>query len=359
MIGNVIQSAYLDIKDYPIAAALSFIMMALIVAPVAIYIKFAGSESLMGDEAEVVTAVRPQLATRTRRDDLRDPRRALHAAADLGDRAFSFNRPGRQVQLHLAGLHVRPLEQRFRHPGSEHAMMTSLELAALATIFSTILGTMIALALVRHQFRGRRMANLLIVIPMTSPEVVIGAALLSMFVYAQVTTGFATLLIAHVMFSISFVVVVVRSRLIGFDRRLEEAARDLGADTLTTFRTVTLPLIAPGLAAAALLAFALSLDDFVISNFNSGTTVTFPLYIFGAAQRGIPVAGQRARNDALPGHDRGDGLRGRPAAPRREARGDPTRSGGRGRNIRRSHGGSRRRLRDRRPSRPGAPLLGG
>ena len=148
---------------------------------------------------------------------------------------------------------------------------------------------MIALALVRYEFKGRRMANLLIVIPMTSPEVVIGAALLSMFVYAQISTGFVTLVIAHVMFCISFVVVVVRSRLIGFDRRLEEAARDLGADPRTTFRTVTLPLISPGLVAAGGLAFALSIDDFVISNFNSGTTVTFPLYIYGAAQRGIPV----------------------------------------------------------------------
>ena len=167
--------------------------------------------------------------------------------------------------------------------------MTSIELAALSTVISTILGTMIAMALVRYEFRGRKATNLLIVIPITSPEVVIGAALLSLFVYAQVATGFVTLLIAHVMFSISFVVIVVRSRLIGFDRRLEEAARDLGADAWTTFRTVTLPLIAPGLGAAAFLSFALSLDDFVISNFNSGTTVTFPLYIFGAAQRGIPV----------------------------------------------------------------------
>ena len=121
-------------------------------------------------------------------------------------------------------------------------MLTSLELAAVTTVVATILGTMIALALVRHEFRGRRAANLLIVIPMTSPEVVIGAALLSMFVYFQVSTGFLTLAIAHIMFSISFVVVVVRSRLIGFDRRLEEAARDLGATPATTFRTVTLPL---------------------------------------------------------------------------------------------------------------------
>jgi spermidine/putrescine transport system permease protein len=168
-------------------------------------------------------------------------------------------------------------------------MVTSLQLAALATLVSTILGTMIAIALVRHEFFGRGPANFLIVIPMATPEVVIGAALLSLFVTNNVSLGFGTLLIAHVMFSISFVVIVVRSRLIGFDRRLEEAARDLGATPMTTFRTITLPLLMPGLVGAALLAFALSIDDFVISNFTSGTTVTFPLYIFGAAQRGIPV----------------------------------------------------------------------
>jgi spermidine/putrescine transport system permease protein len=130
---------------------------------------------------------------------------------------------------------------------------------------------------------------LLIVLPMATPEIVIGAALLSMFVVYGLALGFTTLLIAHVMFSISFVVVVVRSRLIGFDRSLEEAAADLGASPLTTFRTVTLPLLAPGVMAAGLLAFALSIDDFVISNFNSGTTVTFPLYVYGAALRGIPI----------------------------------------------------------------------
>ena len=154
---------------------------------------------------------------------------------------------------------------------------------------ATILGTLIAMALVRHQFFGRSAANFLIVIPMATPEVVIGAALLSMFLIYGISLGFTTLLIAHVMFSISFVVVVVRSRLIGFDRSLEEAARDLGANSFQTFRLITLPLLMPGIVGAALLAFALSIDDFVISNFNSGDTVTFPLFIFGASQRGIPV----------------------------------------------------------------------
>jgi spermidine/putrescine transport system permease protein len=169
------------------------------------------------------------------------------------------------------------------------ALRTSLELAALSTLISTAIGTLVALALVRYRFFGRRATNLLIVLPLATPEIVIGAALLSMFIIYTIALGFTTLLIAHIMFSISFVVVVVRSRLIGFDRSLEEAARDLGATPVQTFRYVTLPLIAPGVMAAALLAFALSIDDFVISNFNSGTTVTFPLYVFGVAQRGIPV----------------------------------------------------------------------
>ena len=169
------------------------------------------------------------------------------------------------------------------------SLLTSLKLAALATLAATAIGTAMALALVRYQFRGRKAANLLIILPMASPEIVIGAALLSMFIVYSLPLGFTTLLIAHIMFSISFVVVVVRSRLIGFDRSLEEAARDLGAGPWTTFRKITLPLIMPGVAAAGLLAFALSIDDFVISNFNSGSTVTFPLYVYGVALRGIPV----------------------------------------------------------------------
>ena len=177
----------------------------------------------------------------------------------------------------------------FSLPELNEALMTSIRLAAFSTVIATAIGTMMAIALVRHTFRGRRVANLLIVIPMATPEVVIGASLLSMFIFYSFALGFTTLLIAHVMFSISFVVVVVRSRLIGFDRNLEEAAADLGATPFATFRTVTLPLLMPAIVAAGLLAFALSIDDFVISNFNSGTTVTFPLYVYGVSLRGIPV----------------------------------------------------------------------
>jgi spermidine/putrescine transport system permease protein len=203
---------------------------------------------------------------------------------------FSFNDPQGRYNYTWVGFTFSHWADAFSRPELNEALLTSLKLAVLATVISTIVGTMMALALVRHQFFGRRLANFLIVIPMATPEVVMGAALLSFFlILGTPTLGFQTLLIAHVMFCIGFVVVVVRSRLIGFDRNLEEAAKDLGASPFQTFRLVTLPLIMPGIFGGAMLAFALSIDDFVISNFNSGTTVTFPLYIFGAAQRGIPV----------------------------------------------------------------------
>jgi spermidine/putrescine transport system permease protein len=203
---------------------------------------------------------------------------------------FSFNDPAGRYNFTWVGFTLKHWGNAFGLPDLNSALLTSLKLAALATLISTAIGTVMALGLVRYEFFGRRSANFLIVIPMATPEVVMGAALLSFFLIVNAfNLGFQTLLIAHVMFCISFVVVVVRSRLIGFDRNLEEAAQDLGATPLQTFRLVTLPLIMPGILGAAMLAFALSIDDFVISNFNSGTTVTFPLYIYGAAQRGIPV----------------------------------------------------------------------
>ncbi len=203
---------------------------------------------------------------------------------------FSFDQTsGGRLDYTWSGFTLDYWTDAFADEAVNDAMITSLQLAALSTLVATAIGTLMALALVRHRFRGRGVSNLLIVLPMATPEIVIGAALLSMFLIYGLQLGFTTLFIAHVMFSISFVVVVVRSRLIGFDRSLEEAAADLGAPPLTTFRTITLPLLAPGIVAAALLAFALSIDDFVISNFNSGTTETFPLYIFGVSLRGIPV----------------------------------------------------------------------
>jgi spermidine/putrescine transport system permease protein len=205
--------------------------------------------------------------------------------------AFTFSEaPRDRLDFSIAGgFTLEYWQHAFAVPELNDAMLLSLKLAGLATLISTAIGTLMALALVRHRFFGRRATNLLIILPMATPEIVIGAALLSMFIVYGVALGFTTLLIAHVMFSISFVVVVVRSRLIGFDRSIEDAAADLGANPIQTFRYVTLPLIAPAVMAAGLLAFALSIDDFVISNFNSGTTETFPLWIYGVALRGIPV----------------------------------------------------------------------
>lgn len=173
-------------------------------------------------------------------------------------------------------------------PGLFDALLLSLRLALLSALGATLLGTLIALALVRYRFRGRSTTNLLLFLPMATPEVVMGSSILALFLAIRFSLGFNTLLIAHILFNISYVVVTVKARLQGFDRHLEEAAMDLYANEWETFRRVTLPMIMPGVFAAFLLAFALSFDDFIISNFNSGQTVTFPLYIFGAAQRGIP-----------------------------------------------------------------------
>ena len=174
-------------------------------------------------------------------------------------------------------------------PGVCDSFMISVRIGIISTIFATILGTMISFALVRYRFRGRATTNLLIFLPMTTPEVVMGASLLALFLNLRFPLGETTIIIAHIMFTISFVVVTVKARLQGMDPRLEEAARDLYASPRATFRYVTFPLVAPGIAGAALLGFSLSFDDFIISFFNAGTVVTFPIYIWGAAQRGIPV----------------------------------------------------------------------
>lgn len=172
--------------------------------------------------------------------------------------------------------------------GLRESVVVSLQIGLLATVVATALGTLIALAIVRHRFRGRGSANLLVFLPMSTPEIVLGASLLALFVSVGVARDITTITIAHIMFNISFVVVTVRARLAGFDRALEEAAMDLGADELTTFRKVTFPLIFPGILAAGLLAFALSIDDFVITQFTAGQTTTFPLWVYGASRIGVP-----------------------------------------------------------------------
>ena len=202
---------------------------------------------------------------------------------------FSFNNPVGRFNFIWQEFSLDAWKHPFAVQGVQDALKTSIEIALLSTLIATALGTLTALALVRYEFKGRSPINFFIFIPLATPEVVLGAALLSQFLnWGAPALGFATILIAHVMFNLSFVVITVRSRLIGFDRSLEEAAQDLGATPWETFRLVTLPLIMPGVLSAALLAFALSIDDFVITNFNSGSTITFPLFIWGAARVAVP-----------------------------------------------------------------------
>jgi spermidine/putrescine transport system permease protein len=202
--------------------------------------------------------------------------------------AFSFNDPLGRFNYTWEGFTLRHWQDPFGPPGLKEAIVASIQIALLASIVATILGTLIALALVRYGFRGRGATNLLIFLPMTTPEIVMGASLLALFLNLGVATGFWTIFIAHVMFCISFVVVTVRARLVDFDRHLEEAAADLGATGLETFRLVTLPLLWPAILAGGLLAFAISVDDFVITYFNSGSEITFPVFVWGQAARGVP-----------------------------------------------------------------------
>jgi spermidine/putrescine transport system permease protein len=202
--------------------------------------------------------------------------------------AFSFNNPAGRFNYTWQGFTLDNWRKWNAVPGLVDAMVLSLEVAAIAALVATALGTLIALALVRYGFRGRGATNLLVFLPMSTPEIVLGASLLALFLTMNVATGFGTIVIAHIMFCVSYVVVTVKARLVGFDRHLEEAALDLGANEWTTFRKVTLPLIAPAILAGALLSFALSVDDFVITYFNSGSQVTFPLYVWGAARVGAP-----------------------------------------------------------------------
>ncbi len=201
---------------------------------------------------------------------------------------FSFNNPAGRYNYTWEGFTTEHWTNPFGPAFLGDAVWTSIKVAIVATIVATVLGTLIALALVRYHFRGRGATNFLIFVPLTAPEIVLGASLLTLFLNLGTALGIWTIIIAHIMFCISFVVVTVRARLVGFDRHVEEAAMDLGANEYVTFYRITLPLIAPGILAGALLAFSLSIDDFVITSFNSGTTTTFPLFVWSTAQRGVP-----------------------------------------------------------------------
>ena len=202
---------------------------------------------------------------------------------------LSFNKPAGKFNVAWNEFSLAGWQNICGVPGVCSSFLTSIQIGFLSTLIGTLFGTMIAFGLVRYRFRGRSTTNLLIFLPMATPEVVLGSSLLALFLNLAFPLGFWTVTIAHIMFVISFVVVTVKARLQGMDPRLEEAARDLYADPRATFRYVTFPLVLPGILGAALLGFSLSFDDYIISAFNAGTLVTFPIYIWGAAQRGIPV----------------------------------------------------------------------
>lgn len=215
---------------------------------------------------------------------------------------FSFNNPEGRFNFVWAEFSIDAWLSPLNRPGLAQSLWNSIFVALVGTLFATILGTLIALALVRYAFRGRNATNLFIFVPMATPEIVLGASLLSLFVATATQEpfksiiptgifyplGLPTIIIAHIMFNISYVVVTVKARIQGFPRHLEEAAMDLGANEWTTFWKVTFPLIRPGIVAAALLAFSLSIDDFIVTNFTSGLVNTFPVWVWGTIRNNLP-----------------------------------------------------------------------
>jgi spermidine/putrescine transport system permease protein len=203
---------------------------------------------------------------------------------------MSFNDPESRLSYTFDGFTTANWSDPCAPSGMCGAVVKSLEIGFLATLGATVLGTLVAFALVRHRFRGRAATSLLIFLPMATPEVVMGSSLLALFTSVGLSgsLGFWSILVAHVMFCLSFVVVTVKARLAGLDSSMEQAAMDLYANEWQTYWRITFPMVFPGILAAALLSFSLSFDDFIVTNFNHGNTITFPMYVWGAAQRGIP-----------------------------------------------------------------------
>ena len=208
--------------------------------------------------------------------------------------AYSFNKVTTglpQVSFTWNGATLQWYREWNSVPQLSSSFWLSLRLALITTALATIIGTLLALALVRYRpprFRGKTAVEQVMFLNIAAPEIVLGASLLGLFVTISLARGFLTLVLAHVAFSIAYVTVTVRARMAGFDRSLEEAALDLGANAWVAFRKITLPIIRPGIMAGALMAFAISIDDFVTSNFVSGASVPFPVWVYGATRIGIP-----------------------------------------------------------------------
>lgn len=237
------------------------------------------------------------------------PRRSLSQRLNLGDNLlrvvaalvllylflpifviilFSFNKPAGKFNYTWQGFTLDNWADPFKYPALTDALKLSLNVAAVSTAVAVVLGTLVAIALVRQRFRGDRAIDTFLILPLTAPEVVLGASLLTMFLDLNVASGYTTIVLAHIAFEVSFIAMTVRARVRGFDWTLEDASMDLGASPTRTFFKVTLPLIVPGIVAAAMLSFALSLDDFIITYFVSGSTVTYPLYVNAAVKAAVP-----------------------------------------------------------------------
>ena len=201
---------------------------------------------------------------------------------------FSFNKPKGKYNIVWQGFTLDNWANPFSKPEFTDALVVSLQVAAVSTVCATVLGALIAISLSRYRFKGSGAINLFLVLPLTSPEIVLGSSLATLFLSRGVERGFVTVVIAHIMFQISFVAVTLRARIRGFDWTLEQAAMDLGASPRRAFWKITFPLILPGILAASLLSFALSIDDFIITFFNAGSLITFPLQVFGASRVAIP-----------------------------------------------------------------------
>ncbi len=235
-------------------------------------------------------------ATRSTRQKM--GRRLINAAAGFGLLylfapivvivLFSFNQPKGKFNIVWQGFTLDNWLNPFSKPEFTDALVVSLQVAAVSTVCATVLGTLIAISLSRYRFKGSGAVNLFLVLPLTSPEIVLGSSLATLFLSRGIERGFVTVVIAHIMFQVSFVAVTLRARIRGFDWTLEQAAMDLGASPQRAFWRITFPLILPGILAASLLSFALSIDDFIITFFNAGSLMTFPLQVFGASRVAIP-----------------------------------------------------------------------
>lgn len=201
---------------------------------------------------------------------------------------FSFNKPAGKFNYTWQGFTLDNWADPFKYPALTDALKLSLNVAAVSTAIALVLGTLVAIALVRQRFTGDRAIDTFLVLPLTAPEVVLGASLLTLFLDLNVAAGYTTIVLAHIAFQISFIAMTVRARVRGFDWTLEDASMDLGAGPTRTFFRVTLPLIIPGIVAAGMLSFALSLDDFIVTYFVSGSSVTYPLYVNAAVKAAVP-----------------------------------------------------------------------